>query len=183
VRLTVKDHELGAGTLEFTAIGTAVRLRGARPSARPFVSDLSGEDFWTLLQAGYVPVGLAMGYCSYLSESIRRVMWNRQNWEVTNYNRAVYQARHIAMEGLKADLRGLGAEGVVGVKVETGLHSHEYDRGNGNNYYALQVDFLALGTAVLETHQAPPPPTPTLIMNMTSLKPMRSPLAKAELQH
>jgi uncharacterized protein YbjQ (UPF0145 family) len=183
VRLTVKDHDLGSGTLEFTAIGTAVRLRGAPPSSRPFMSDLSGEDFWTLLQAGYVPVGLAMGYCAYLSESMRRVSWNRQNWEVTNYNRAIYQARHIAMQGIQTDLRGLGAHGVVGVKVETKLHSHEYDRGNSNYYYALQVDFLAVGTAVVETHQAASPPTPTLIMNMTSLKPMRSALAKAVLRH
>ena len=38
-------------------------FRGAEN--RPFTSDLSGQDFWTLLNAGYRPLGFVMGNCVY----------------------------------------------------------------------------------------------------------------------
>ena len=65
VRLERKAYEWGASLLEFAAIGTAIReydvpapdgsrARGETPSVPtlPFVSALSGEDFWMLRQAG-----------------------------------------------------------------------------------------------------------------------------------
>src|ERR1700738_2114136 len=64
VRLNVGFYEWGQGLAEFVAIGTAVKARGPggylTPAGKPFTSDLSGQDFWTLLQAGYVPRGLVM---------------------------------------------------------------------------------------------------------------------------
>ena len=69
VRLDVGRYEWGADLAEFIAIGTAVKHRGGElhraPNGRPFTSDLSGQDFWTLLQAGYRPVGMCMGSCVY----------------------------------------------------------------------------------------------------------------------
>ena len=49
------------GTVEFTAIGTAVRGPGCPPLARPFTSGLSGPDFAKLLMGGWVPAGIALG--------------------------------------------------------------------------------------------------------------------------
>src|SRR5215475_3014298 len=69
VRLTLNVHAWGANVIEFLAIGTAVKslsgegFRG--PENRPFTSDLSGQDFWTLLNAGYRPLGFVMGNCVY----------------------------------------------------------------------------------------------------------------------
>src|SRR5436190_13369969 len=69
VRLTLNVHAWGANVIEFLAIGTAVKsdrgagFRGAE--GRPFTSDLSGQDFWTLLEAGYRPLGFVMGNCVY----------------------------------------------------------------------------------------------------------------------
>src|SRR5947209_7987013 len=69
VRLDIGRYEWGADLAEFIAIGTAVRHRGGElhraPNGRPFTSDLSGQDFWTLLSAGYRPVGMCMGTCVY----------------------------------------------------------------------------------------------------------------------
>ena len=69
VRLEVGRHEWGESLAEFLAVGTAVRSRDGvsrrAPSGKPFTSDLSGQDFWTLLRAGYLPVGLVMGNCVY----------------------------------------------------------------------------------------------------------------------
>ena len=69
VRLDIGRYEWGADLAEFISVGTAVRHRGGElhraPGGRPFTSDLSGQDFATLLRAGYRPVGLVMGNCVY----------------------------------------------------------------------------------------------------------------------
>ena len=56
VRLTFNVHAWGTNVIEFVAIGTAVKHEGAPGTFRtvdnkPFTSDLSGQDFWTLLNA------------------------------------------------------------------------------------------------------------------------------------
>src|SRR5258708_9945358 len=74
-RLDVEMKEFGTDIAEFIAIGTAVK---AEPDAGgggvtnwrnnkdlPFTSDLSGQDFWTLIRAGYAPLGMVMGSCVY----------------------------------------------------------------------------------------------------------------------
>src|SRR5579871_2664452 len=69
VRLDIGRYEWGADLAEFIAVGTAVKHREGvlhrAPNGRPFTSDLSGQDFYTLLQAGYRPLGLVMGTCVY----------------------------------------------------------------------------------------------------------------------
>jgi uncharacterized protein YbjQ (UPF0145 family) len=69
VRLTVNLHAWGANIIEFLAIGTAVKAEipgnWRAPDGKPFQSDLSGQDFWTLMKAGYRPVGFVMGNCVY----------------------------------------------------------------------------------------------------------------------
>ena len=68
VRLDVSRYEWGHDLAEFIAIGTAVRhsegVLHRAPNGRPFTSDLSGQDFYTLLSAGYRPLGLVMGTAS-----------------------------------------------------------------------------------------------------------------------
>src|SRR4051812_31176995 len=67
VRLTLAVHAWGSNVIEFLAIGTAVKNEGTQnfraANGKPFTSDLSGQDFWTLLHAGYRPVGFVMGNC------------------------------------------------------------------------------------------------------------------------
>src|SRR6266581_551847 len=69
VRLDIGRYEWGQHMAEFIAIGTAVRHREGElhraPNGRPFTSDLSGQEFWTLLSAGYRPLALVMGTCVY----------------------------------------------------------------------------------------------------------------------
>ncbi len=68
VRLDINRYEWGQGLAEFMAVGTAVRSQTGTmrtPQNKPFTSDLSGQDFWTLLQAGYAPLALVMGSCVY----------------------------------------------------------------------------------------------------------------------
>src|SRR5437763_1118537 len=55
VRLEVNRYAWGEHLAEFIAIGTAIRHRQGEhyrtPRNRPFTSDLSGQDFWTLLRS------------------------------------------------------------------------------------------------------------------------------------
>ena len=55
---------LGQNAAEFVAIGTAVRHRDGEhyrnARGKPFQSDLSGQDFWTLIRCGFRPVGFVM---------------------------------------------------------------------------------------------------------------------------
>ncbi len=70
VRLDIGRYEWGPDmATEFIAIGTAIKHREGvlhrAPNGRPFTSDLSGQDFWTLLKSGHRPLGMVMGSCVY----------------------------------------------------------------------------------------------------------------------
>src|ERR1700685_986359 len=75
VRLDVELKEFGADVAEFIAVGTAVKAEeGAggggvdnrrNKKNQPFTWDLSGPEFWTLIRAGYAPLGMVMGTCVY----------------------------------------------------------------------------------------------------------------------
>src|SRR6185503_19150462 len=103
VHLTLNIHAWGANVIEFLAIGTAVKseqqgFRGAEN--RPFTSDLSGQDFWTLLNAGYRPLGFVMGNCVYHvggGPSGRPT----ENTELVQITQSLYDARELAMERMQ----------------------------------------------------------------------------------
>lgn len=164
VRLEVGRYEWGPDLAEFIAIGTAVKHREGvlhrAPNGRPFTSDLSGQDFWTLLRAGYRPVGMVMGNCVYhVAHQSMRQSWGNafQNVEMTNFTQALYDARELAMERMQAEAQEVKAEGIVGVTLNE--HSH----GWGSHV----IEFFAVGTAVvpLEGDHVIDPPQMVLQMN------------------
>jgi uncharacterized protein YbjQ (UPF0145 family) len=157
VRLDVGRYEWGADLAEFIAIGTAVRHRAGElhraPNGRPFSSDLSGQDFATLLRAGYRPVGLVMGNCVYhvgrqgMLASLRQV---GRNVEMPNYTQALYEARELSMERMQIEADELQAGGIVGARIVERSH------GWGSHV----IEFFAIGTAVVstsDTHEIAPP--------------------------
>ena len=131
---------------EFIAIGTAVKHAGGElhraPNGRPFTSDLSGQDFSTLLRAGYRPVGLVMGNCVYhvahqgMRAALKQV---GRNNEMPNYTQALYEARELAMERMQAEADEVQAEGIVGARIDENSH------GWGSHV----IEFFAIGTAVV----------------------------------
>src|SRR5262245_14288199 len=121
VRLDVNRYEWGENLAEFIAIGTAIRHRTGEhyrtPRNRPFTSDLSGQDFWTLLRSGYRPVSLVMGTCVYhvahqgLFQALRQM---GRNSEMQNYTQALYSARELALARMQAEAEEEQAQGIVG---------------------------------------------------------------------
>lgn len=163
VRLEVGRHEWGESLAEFLAIGTAVRSRDGQsrraPSGKPFTSDLSGQDFWTLLRAGYRPLALVMGNCVYhVAHQGLRAMFRTvgQNVEMVNYTQALYDARELAMERMQAEAIQVGAEGIVGTQI------HERSHGWGSHV----IEFFAVGTAILATAADHQIATPQMVLTL-----------------
>jgi uncharacterized protein YbjQ (UPF0145 family) len=149
VRLTIGRYEWGADLAEFIAVGTAVKHGGGElhraPGGRPFTSDLSGQDFSTLLRAGYRPVGLVMGNCVYhvarqgMMQSMRQV---GRNLEMPNFTQALYDARELAMGRMQAEAEAVEADGLVGVRLNQASH------GWGSHV----IEFMAVATGVIATN-------------------------------
>jgi uncharacterized protein YbjQ (UPF0145 family) len=169
VRLTVKRLEWDEHVLEFIAIGTGVvHAKGHTtfkgPNGQPFTSDLSGQDFWTLLHAGYRPLEMVMGSCVYhvAHRGMLKTMGTvGQNVELTNFSQALYDAREIAMERMQQEAIDASAEGVVGVDLHEGNH----------NWQPHVIEFFAVGTAVspITTEQdASAIPDPQLVLSVNS---------------
>ncbi|HEV7941360.1 MAG TPA: heavy metal-binding domain-containing protein [Solirubrobacteraceae bacterium] len=162
VRLDIGRYEWGQDMAEFIAIGTAVKHREGilhrAPNGRPFTSDLSGQDFWTLLRTGHRPVGMVMGSCVY--HVARRGMMQSlgqtgRNVELSNFTQAFYDARELAMERMQNEAQELKARGIVGVDLQEKSH------GWGSH----TIEFFSIGTAIVETegHDGQiEPPTPVL---------------------
>lgn len=165
VRLTVSVHAWGSNVIEFIAIGTAVKHEQGQsfraPGGKPFTSDLSGQDFWTLLHAGYRPVGFVMGNCVYYvgqpSAPYGAQGQPTQNMELTGATQALYDSRELAMERMQVEAEALSADGIVGVTVEETNHT----------WGPAVLEFSAVGTAVVALRQDHRIPPPTLVLPVT----------------
>jgi hypothetical protein len=62
VRMRTLKHRI-AGSMDFTLLGTAVKIDGLAPSAVPVVATVPALEFVRLLEADIVPVGIAVGAC------------------------------------------------------------------------------------------------------------------------
>src|SRR5947209_8637962 len=103
VRLERSGDAWPESLLEFVAIGAAT----------PFLSNLSGQEFWALRQAHYRPAGLVVGNCSFYHVASMQTRQISQgafggswlNQELTEYTGALYQARKLAMERMEDEAR------------------------------------------------------------------------------
>ncbi len=158
VRLEQRSYEWGGSLLEFAAIGTAIREVNSPPSKKvPFLSDLSGQEFMALRQAGYEPAGFCLGNCTYFqigSWSTQSATGNNGFWgtgfvnqELTDFTQALYFSRELAMTRMEHEARQASAGGIVGVKVE--MDARPVELGDENNRrIAMMFHFTAIGTAI-----------------------------------
>jgi uncharacterized protein YbjQ (UPF0145 family) len=101
-----------------------------------FTSDLSVNEFLLIKDAGFHPLGFVMG------SSIYHIGLQTRNWsksqELTKLTEAMYAARELAITRMEEEATELGADGVVGVRLDV-------------NYYEFGKDsaeFIAMGTAI-----------------------------------
>ena len=114
------------------------RLRRMRGEGGPplFTSDLSVSEFVLLEQLGWRPLGLVLGSSIY-HVGIQYGNFY-QNQELQYLSAAMYEARELAMSRMEEEADVLGADGIVGVRLEVG----------GYDWAENALEFTALGTAV-----------------------------------
>ncbi len=139
-RLDVRISRGREHLAEFVALGTAVARPGTT-APRVWLSDLSGQDLYLLVRAGYQPVGLAFGACVYHVARQGMSTWlsqATQNVELSNYTEALYEARELAMTRMQEDARGRGGHGIVAMRIEQASHV----------WGSHVIEFLAIGATV-----------------------------------
>ena len=114
-----------------------VEMRGSAESRTLFTSDLSTSEFLLVKEAGFDPVGLVVGSSIY-HVGYQQSAWSK-NQEMTVLTQAMYHARELAMDRMEEEAHQLGADGVVGVRLE--VNHKEW----GNHV----AEFVAIGTAVV----------------------------------
>jgi uncharacterized protein YbjQ (UPF0145 family) len=164
VRLDVNYYEWGRSTAEFIAVGTAVKAKNGTSwrnvEGKPFTSDLSGQDFWTLLQAGFAPLGLVLGTCVYHvghRTFLSTMATTGRAVELPNFTQALYDARERAMTRMEEEASRLQADGIVGVQLVEKSHM----------WGSHTIEFLAIGTGVrsIREDHVVPPPVPVVTMD------------------
>ncbi|MDX6297304.1 MAG: hypothetical protein QOI51_1161 [Nocardioidaceae bacterium] len=105
-------------------------------AASVFTSDLSVNEFALLHGAGFDPMDLVMGVSVYHVGFQTSGM--RQQQELGVLTEAMYRARWNAMSRMQAEADSIGADGIVGVRLEW--------RGHGEA--REHIEFVAVGTAV-----------------------------------
>ena len=112
-----------------------------------YTSDLSVNEFLLVRQAGFQPLGLVMGSSIY-HIGYQQAQW-KQSQEMQVLSQAMYEARELAMTRMEEEADQLGADGIVGVRLNIG----RYDWGQN------MAEFVAMGTAVKHRegmlHRAP----------------------------
>jgi uncharacterized protein YbjQ (UPF0145 family) len=180
VRLSIGPFP--AGGLEFKAIGTAVRAPGAPPLRQPFTSDLSGQDFAKLVMKGWMPAGLVLGISIGARHddwlTVGQTRWGSGNAEVTGYTELVNDARHDARTQLKADVKRIGAQGVVVAEMEFRVRERECPAQEGRRDHIVEA--INIGTAIVRfnSHSERDGPSPLAIM---SLDPQRRQAARVNI--
>jgi uncharacterized protein YbjQ (UPF0145 family) len=119
---------------------------------RAFTSDLSGQEFWLVVDKGFQPLGLVLGNCIYSMGAVRNwlvgIKGNFQG-ELKEYSELMYQARELALARMQYEADQLSADGVIGVDIKVDfLHNNEW------------MEVTAIGTAIRYVGSGPNmPPT------------------------
>lgn len=153
VRLT--DTRMEGNKHEFVALGTAVRSRGDQRPARPFTTDLSGQDVAKLLEAGWVPAGMAYG----ISVAVRHDDWRTQsqispfsgNTEVAGYTELVNHVRHDA----RREFAGLAARIGGDSALLTDMWQHVWRLEVSDRHTDHVAECVLTGNVIARFHSTP----------------------------
>jgi uncharacterized protein YbjQ (UPF0145 family) len=118
-----------------------------QPAHHAFTSDLTGQEFWLVVDKGYTPLGLVLGNCVYSMGAAGGFLAGLKGvvgGEVQQYSKLMYDARELALQRMQAEADRLGADGVIGVDLKI-----EYMRGGE------WMEITAVGTAVKYTGPNP----------------------------
>ncbi len=131
-----RPERLATDSLPAEALTRLRQLEGDDAVGPLFTSDLSVNEFLLIEDAEFEPLGLVVGSSIY-HVGIQIVRWTASR-ELEVLTRAMYHARELAMARMEAEAEELGADGIVGVRLD--IRFYEW----GKNL----AEFMAIGTAV-----------------------------------
>ena len=162
VKLAARRYEWSGPLTEFTALGTAVRVKGAPPVERPALSNLGVLELYKLELAGLWPVDIVLGTCVWRNphaDCYSEGSWFNQ--ELPGHTACLDQAQGWAMRRFKEAVRARGALGALGVKVVRRIETREEEE----KHTSFTADVLFLGTAVAR-RTAARLPRPRLMLDL-----------------
>jgi uncharacterized protein YbjQ (UPF0145 family) len=113
-----------------------LRRSGGEGGAPLFTSDLSVSEFVLLGEMGMRPLGLVLGSSIYhVGFQLGNLFVNQ---ELNVLSEAMYEARSLAMTRLEEEAEVLGADGIVGVRLQVGSYG----------WAPSALEFSAIGTAI-----------------------------------
>lgn len=130
-----------SGVQEMLMTGTASHHPAlpAEYTENPITSDLTNEEMWNVIHAGYCPVKLVLGVSVFsvgMVGGVKAMFKSFVRGEIKELTYLIYQARLKALNMISEDAAGCNADEVVGVK------TYVYDLGGG------VIELLAIGTAI-----------------------------------
>lgn len=137
------------GVQEMLMTGTASYNPVLPPQYKetPITSDLTNEEMWNVVHAGYYPIKLVLGVSVFsvgFAGGFKAMMKSFVRGEIKELTYLIYQARIRALAMIQEDAQSCGADDVVGVK------TYVYDFGGG------VIELLAIGTAIKRFPNIPP---------------------------
>jgi uncharacterized protein YbjQ (UPF0145 family) len=165
VRIEEGAHDWAAGAVEFIAVGTAVHLPEElrHAGAGALLTDLSGQEFALLCEAGVRPVGIAAHTSVHYIPASPQTQQAQSsfggafggsggawaNQELVDFSQGVYEAREKAMYFVAEQVRALSGDGVIGVEISQRSRTHQVRRGMYESR-DLEVTFHVMGTVIRE---------------------------------
>ena len=168
VRLQVRGYEWSGELSEFTAVGTAVRVRAPLPE-RPVISNLSVQELYKLELAGLWPIDVVMGNSVWRNRHADCAADGRWlNTELPAHTACIDQARAAAQRRFREEALRTNAHGVVAVTVERRFADHEWEV-NDTHHTEFKAEIVLLGTAVARLRE-PRLPRPRLVLDLAGGK-------------
>ena len=166
VDVKMRTAHLAVGsTMDYTLVGTAIKVEGLPPSADPIIATISTIEFARLLEAGIVPVGLAIGAAyQWLQTGLYDLegggTWN--NRPLTELGRFWESIRREALSDMRADGRRQG-NGVL-AHIQFGeMLKREGDQTTTAAYLAR---YIIMGSVVDTQDRHPVPHGITTVVDM-----------------
>lgn len=168
VGVSVKSGAAGdmspSGVRNFQLLGTAVRVDGAAPLPRPFLSMLSAEDTLKLLLVGWVPSGIAVGISAVHVHGWAASAWRQRtvmkNAEMDGPTAGMALARARAEYGAKRALVAARADGMVAAKLHVKHSQQACGGGQG-----LMIEGSMIGTGIVRFRE--PVATPSAVRDLS----------------
>src|ERR1700692_2457637 len=158
------------GNVEFLSVGSSIHSAESPPAARPSSSRSTGQELFSLIDAGYAPKQFVIGNVAYsvgVAGGMFGALKSLGRGEIKEFSDVFNATRHLALRRISAEARAAGANAVIGIETRImpfrGVH-----------------EMLMLGTAAYHPALGPAPQS-TAIPAHGSQEPVTSDLTCEEM--